>query len=92
MRKKEKIKEIYHRDCGLLEHVVEKSSPCRHSSKGCALSVDLVPVKLTEAGIDINVLSSQERLALPNPADEPEEEDDGCGQILHEEVACGTHT
>lgn len=72
--------------------MVENASPCRHGCEGCALSVDLVPVKLTEAGIDINVLGSQERLALPNPADEPEAEDDGCGQILLEEVACVTYT
>lgn len=70
---------------------MEKASPGRQGSKCCALCVDLVPVKLTEAGVDINVLGSQERLALPKPANDPETEDDGSRQILLEEVLCGTH-
>lgn len=90
LMRKRKDKEIIVKP-GLLEGVVDYASPGRQRSKSCALCVDLIPVKLTEAGVDINVLGSQERLALPKPANEPETEDDGSSQVLLEEVLCGTH-
>lgn len=89
-----KIKEIGGKtfsEFRLLENVVEDSSPGRHGCKSCALCVDLIPVKLTEAGVNVNVLGSQERLALPEPTENPEAEDDGSGQVLLEEVLSGTN-
>lgn len=89
-KRKEMDKEMVF-ELRLLEGVVDDASPGRQGSESCALCVDLVPVKLTEAGVDVNVLGSQERLALPEPANDPETEDDGSSQVLLEEVLCGTH-
>lgn len=71
---------------------MEETSPGRQGSNLLALPADKIPVELTEAGVDVNVLGSQERLTLPDPSESPEAQDDGSSQELLEEALRSTHT
>ena len=50
------------------------------------MGVDGLPVVLTTSGIDIHVSELDPSLALPDPADNVEEDDDGEGKVSLEEV------
>lgn len=65
---------------------MEPPLPSRHGLKLSLVSVDLVPVVLATAGIDIDVLDAQPAAALPDEAADPEDDDDGQGEVLDEEA------
>lgn len=60
--------------------------PRRHSRQLGAVLVDGVPVELAAVEVDVDVARAQPGLALPGEADEPEEHDDGEGQVRLEEA------
>lgn len=60
--------------------------PRRHSRQLGAVLVDGVPVELAAVEVDVDVARAQPRLALPGEADEPEEHDDGEGEVRLEEA------
>lgn len=72
--------------------MVEETSPGGQGSESLAIGADLIPVELTETGVDVNVLGSQERLTLPDPSEDPEAQDDGSSEELFEEALCSAHT
>lgn len=50
-----------------------------------SVGIDLVPVELTAAGVDIYLGGAEPTFALPQVTDGPEEEDDGGGEVALEE-------
>ena len=68
------------------EKGVNGSLPRRHSRQRGAVCVNLVPVKLAAASIDINVIRPQPTGALPDEATDPEDNDDGKGKVRLEEA------
>lgn len=72
--------------------MVEETSPGGQGSECLTVGADLVPVELTEAGVDVNVLGSQERLTLPDPSEDPEAQDNGSSEELLEETLRSAHT
>lgn len=56
------------------------------------MSIDSLPIVLTTSGIDIHVNELDPSLALPDPADDVEEDDDGEGKVGLEEVLGGCDT
>lgn len=66
--------------------------PRRPSGHLGALGVDVVPVELTAAGVDIDLGSPEPSLALPKVTDNPEEGNDEKGHIRLEEVLSSTET
>lgn len=71
---------------GLDEDRVEDPFPRWHGRQLGAVGVDGVPVELAAADVDVDVASAQPGLALPCKADEPEEYDDGEGEVRLEEA------
>lgn len=65
---------------------MEPPLPDRHGRNLSLVSVDLVPVVLATAGIDIDVLDAQPAAALPDETADPEDDDDGEGEVLDEEA------
>ena len=72
-----------------LESVVQNAPPGRKASNLLSVGVDLVPVQLTAAGIDIDLGGLQPTSALPGITDNPEENDDEEGQEAVEETLGG---
>lgn len=60
--------------------------PRRHGRQLGAVLVDCVPVELAAVEVDVDVARAQPGLALPGEADEPEEYDDGEGEVRLEEA------
>jgi hypothetical protein len=54
-----------------------------------ALSVDVFPIKLATARVDVDVLRLDPSLALPDVTDSIEEEDDWGGEVRLEEAFGG---
>ena len=50
------------------------------------VGIDLIPVELTTAGVDVHLVCSEPTGALPEVADDPEEDDDGEGEVGLEEA------
>lgn len=60
--------------------------PSRHSRQPSAVLVDGVPVELAAVEVNVDVARAQPGLALPGETDEPEEHDDGEGEVRLEEA------
>ena len=65
---------------------MEGSSPSRPGSNLGAVSVDLIPVMLTETSVKIDLVNSKPLRSLPDVTDNPEDKNDGNGTTGHEEV------
>jgi len=65
---------------------VEPALPGGHGSQLGTVGVDLVPVDLTAAGVDIDLLCAEPTGALPEEAANPEYDDDGKSQVGLEEA------
>lgn len=72
-----------------LKGLVDKASPGGHGGDAGALGVDVVPVELTAARVDIHLGSSEPTGALPEETDDPEEDDDEEGEVSVEELLDG---
>lgn len=68
------------------ENRMEGPLPRRHSRQLGAVGVDPVPVELAASRVDVDVARAQPPFALPGEADEPEEDDDGEGEVRLEEA------
>lgn len=60
--------------------------PSRHSSQLGAVRIDLVPGQLASAGIDVDLVEPEPPSSLPEKPADPEEHDDGQGQVGLEEA------
>lgn len=60
--------------------------PSRHRRQCGAVLVDGVPVELATVEVDVDVARAQPGLALPGETDEPEEHDDGEGEVRLEKA------
>ena len=60
--------------------------PDRPSGQLGLVSIDGVPVVLTTAGVNIDVVNRQPLAALPDEAADPEDDDNGEGEVLNEEA------
>lgn len=69
-----------------LHELVEESAPSGPRSDLSTVSVDLVPVMLTETGVKVDLIDGEPLRLLPEVTDDPEEEDDRNGEAGHEEV------
>lgn len=69
-----------------LHELVEHSTPSRPGSNLGAVSVDLIPVMLTETSVKIDLVDGEPLRSLPEVTDDPEDENDGDGETSHEEV------
>lgn len=68
------------------ENRMESPLPRRHGGQLGAVGVDPVPVELAASRVDVDVARAQPPFALPGEADEPEEDDDGEGEVRLEEA------
>lgn len=68
------------------ENRMEGPLPRRHSRQLGAVGVDPVPVELAASRVDVDVARAQPPFTLPGEADEPEEDDDGEGEVRLEEA------
>jgi hypothetical protein len=59
--------------------VVHDPLPGRAVGESLALGVDQIPVELTTAAVDVDLVHAQPALSLPEVADSPEQEHDGKG-------------
>lgn len=69
-----------------LDELVQHAPPRRPAGLASALLVDHVPVELAAAGVDVNVREPLPGGALPDPADEVEEQHDEEGEVGLEEA------
>lgn len=69
-----------------LHELVEESAPGGPSSNSSTVSIDLVPVMLTETGVKVDLINCEPLRTLPEVTNDPEDEDDGNGEAGHEEV------
>ena len=74
----------------LLEDLVQGTSPGRPGSLLGALRIDVVPVELPPASVDVDLVQLEPSLALPEVSADPEEDDDEEGKVAVEEVVSGT--
>lgn len=65
---------------------MEESAPSGPRSNLGTVSVDLIPVVLTETSVEINLINGEPLRLLPEVADDPEEEHDRNGKAGLEEV------
>jgi hypothetical protein len=70
----------------LLHKLVEGSSPSRPSGNLGTVSIDLLPVMLTETSVKVNLVNGKPLGSLPEVTDDPEDKDDGNSKASHEEV------
>lgn len=68
------------------ENGVHNALPRRHGRELGTVSVDLIPRQLTASRVDVNLLRLEPTLALPQVADDPEQDDDGEGKHGAEEA------
>jgi hypothetical protein len=73
---------------GLDEESVEPALPGRHGSQLGAVGVDVVPVELAAARVEVDLLRAEPASALPQEATDPEDNDDGQGEVGLEEALC----
>jgi hypothetical protein len=59
------------------EHLVDETLPAGHGGDLCPVGVDLLPVQLTAAVVDVNLRGAQPALALPDETADPEDDDNG---------------
>lgn len=71
---------------------MESPAPNRPRSNLGAVSIDLIPVMLTETSVEINLVNGEPLRALPDIADNPEDKHDRDGKTSHEEVLSVTVT
>ena len=69
-----------------LHELVEHSTPSRPASNLGAVSIDLIPVMLTETSVKIDLVNGEPLRSLPEVTDDPEDENDRDGKAGHEEV------
>ena len=74
----------------LLEDVRQSTPPGRQSRQLGALLVDVVPVQLPPASIDIDLGDLEPTLAFPEVAADPEEANNEEGQVAEEKVLCSS--
>lgn len=60
--------------------------PRRHGRELGTVSIDLIPRQLTASRVDVDLLRLEPTLALPQVADDPEQDDDGEGKHGAEEA------
>lgn len=65
---------------------MEPPPPSGHSRQLGAVRIDRVPVVHATARVDIDLVSAEPARALPDEAADPEDDDDGEGEVLHEET------
>lgn len=70
----------------LNEDSVEDTLPRGHLGQLGAVLVDVVPRELATASIEINLVNGEPAGALPDEAADPEDDDDGKGQVGLEEA------
>jgi hypothetical protein len=68
-----------------LENLIHNALPGWPSSDLGLVGVDGFPVQVTTTGINIHLLNLEPSLALPEEANDPEEEDDRDGKEVGEE-------
>lgn len=68
-----------------LEHDVQHTLPGGRRSKLTTVSVDAVPVMLTETSVEVNLAKLQPTLSLPDVAKDVKDNDNGEGQVGLEE-------
>lgn len=76
----------------LLHNLVEGAAPGRPCGNLGTVGVNLVPVMLTSASIDVNLVDGEPAGSLPEPADSPEKEHDRKCKVRLEEALNRTHT
>lgn len=69
---------------------MHETPPCGPSGNHGALLVDVVPVKLTAASVDVHLSGAEPSLALPEVASEPEGANNKDGEVGLEEVGGST--
>ena len=69
---------------------MQEAPPCRQSSILGALSVDVVPVKLSSATVNVHLGRAEPALALPQVTTNPEEQYDKGGKVGVEELLSST--
>lgn len=68
-----------------LKHLLEVLLPLGHAGNVCTISVDLIPVVLSAAYINIYILNLDPGLSLPGKSDDPEEDDNWQSKVGLEE-------
>lgn len=68
------------------EELVHQPAPQRHGRDLGAVLVDLVPRQFAAARVDVDLRRAQPAGPLPQPAADPEEDDDGERQVRLEEA------
>lgn len=68
---------------------MEDTSPSRVCGDPGSVCLDLVPVDLATASVDVHLGGPYPSLAFPDVSDDPEAENDGSGKILLEEALGG---
>lgn len=66
---------------GRLEDGRERASPGRPGCDLAPVGIDGIPVMLTAAGVEVDLVEFDPALALPDVSDNPKEEDDREGEI-----------
>jgi hypothetical protein len=65
---------------------VHDALPRRHRRQAGAVLVDGVPVELAAARVEVDLVGAEPAAALPQEAADPEDNDDGQGQVRFEEA------
>lgn len=65
---------------------MQHTLPCGPGRNLSTIRVDGVPVELTASSVNIHLVCAQPATSLPEVADDPEEEDDGKGEVQLEEA------
>jgi hypothetical protein len=69
---------------------VKHAAPSRPCGLLGTLGVDVVPVKLSPAGVEINLVDAEPSLPLPDVSADPEETDNEEGEVTVEEFVGGS--
>lgn len=69
-----------------LEQLVQHPPPSGVRCNLGTIGVDALPVELTSADVDINLVSAEPASTLPGEANEPEHDDDGESETRREET------
>ena len=68
------------------KHRMHDPPPRRHRSQLGAVLIDRVPIEVSPSGIQVDISGAQPAAAFPQEAADPEDDDDGQGQVRLEEA------
>lgn len=70
---------------------MHNTSPRRPRRHLASIGIDLIPVQLTPAGVNVHLGCSEPALTLPEVSDNPEHNHNGCRKVLLEEALGGAY-